>query len=591
MAQTAVAGRLVALNVGLPRDVDWRGRVVHTGVWKYPVDGPRMVRKLNIDGDGQGDLAGHGGPHRAVMVYQLDSYQHWQHEFGLESYEYGQFGENFTVEGLPDGDVCIGDQFQIGEALFEVSQPRVTCYRVGLRMGQPRLPSLLVSHRRPGFYLRVLREGQVAAGQPIERVKRGAGTMSVAEVDGLLYLPGHDPADVERASRLPALSPGWVASFQAILTAAPGTTGNVGLNAEGLAPAPAWPGFRRVVVEQVVPETESVLSVRLASADGTPFPPALPGQFVTLRLQVAAGQPAVSRSYSLSNPPGSPDYRISVKREAHGVVSGYIHRGLQTGSAVEMAAARGRFILEPGAAPVVLLSAGIGATPVLAMLYALAKTAPSREVWWLHGARNSREHPFAAEVAQVLTQLPHAHRVICYSAPLAEDRPGVDFDVTGRLSEAVLREHGVPPAAQSYLCGPDAFMAGLQQALLDVGMAAANVHTEVFGSGPASTPGIAATPAKPPHVPPGEPGAGPEVTFARSGLTVPWRDDFASLLEFAEACDVPTRWSCRTGVCHTCEVGLVSGSVSYDPPPVDPAAEGAVLLCCAAPDSEIVIDL
>ena len=379
-----------------------------------------MVRKLNIDGDGQGDLAGHGGPHRAVMVYQLDSYQHWQSEFGLDSYEYGQFGENFTVEGLADDEVFIGDQFAIGEALFEVSQPRVTCYRVGLRMGQPRLPSLLVSHRRPGFYLRVLREGQVAAGQPIERVKRGAGTMSVAEVDGLLYLPGHDPADVERASRLPALSPGWVASFEAILTAAPGTSGNVGLNAEGLAPPPAWPGFRSVVVEQVAPETESVLSIRLAAADGTPFPPALPGQFVTLRLQVAAGEPAVARSYSLSNAPGSPDYRISVKREAHGLVSGYLHTSLRTGASIEMAAPRGRFILDSGAGPVVLLSAGIGATPVLAMLYALAKSAPSREVWWLQGARNSREHPFAAEVQQVLGQLPHAHRVICYSAPLAE---------------------------------------------------------------------------------------------------------------------------------------------------------------------------
>jgi MOSC domain-containing protein YiiM len=215
MAATADAARLVALNVGLPGDVDWHGRVVHTGVWKRPVEGPRMVRKLNIDGDGQGDLAGHGGPHRAVLVYQLDSYRHWQREFGLDDFEYGQFGENFTVEGLADDDVCIGDQLAIGEALFEVSQPRVTCYRVGIRMGQPRLPSLLVSHRRPGFYLRVLREGRVEAGSAIERVKRGEGAMSVAQIDGLLYLPGHERADVERASRLPALSPGWVSSFEA----------------------------------------------------------------------------------------------------------------------------------------------------------------------------------------------------------------------------------------------------------------------------------------------------------------------------------------------------------------------------------------
>ncbi len=373
MPDASVAGRLVALNVGLPRDVEWRGRTVHTGVWKSSVAGPRLVRRLNIEGDGQGDLAGHGGPHRAVLVYQLDSYAHWQREFGLDTFAYGQFGENFTVEGLADDEVCIGDQLQIGDALFEVSAPRVTCYRVGLRMGQPRLPSLLVSHRRPGFYLRVLREGAVEAGQSIERIKRGDGAMSVAEIDGLLYLPGHDRADLERASRLPALSPGWVGSFTAMLSTGPGATGNVGLSGEGLAPPPAWPGFRPVVVEDVVAETDSVVSLRLAAADGTPFPPALPGQFVTLRLPVAAGRPPVSRSYSLSNPPGTRDYRISVKREAHGVVSGFIHESLRAGASIEMAAARGRFILDAGPGPVVLISAGIGATPVLAMLYALPR--------------------------------------------------------------------------------------------------------------------------------------------------------------------------------------------------------------------------
>ena len=188
-------GELVAVNVGLPRDVAWRGRTVHTGVWKEPVDGPRMVRYLNVDGDGQGDLAGHGGPHRAVLVYQLDSYAYWRRQLRLDDGGYGQFGENFTVEGLPDDEVCIGDRYEIGAALFEVSQPRVTCYRVGLRLGEPRLPALLVAHRRPGFYLRVLREGVVEAGDPIIRVRSGPERMTVADVDALLYLPGHDRGD------------------------------------------------------------------------------------------------------------------------------------------------------------------------------------------------------------------------------------------------------------------------------------------------------------------------------------------------------------------------------------------------------------
>src|SRR6476469_8735232 len=166
-ADLSPVGRLVAVNVGLPKDVSWRNRVVHTGVWKQSVEGPQMVRTLNIDGDGQGDLGGHGGPHRAVMVYQLGSYAYWRAELGRDDLEYGQFGENFTVDGLPDDQVCIGDRLRIGEALFEVSQPRVTCYRVGMRMNEPRLPALLVSHHRPGFYLRVLREGVVQAGDEI----------------------------------------------------------------------------------------------------------------------------------------------------------------------------------------------------------------------------------------------------------------------------------------------------------------------------------------------------------------------------------------------------------------------------------------
>jgi ferredoxin len=155
----------------------------------------------------------------------------------------------------------------------------------------------------------------------------------------------------------------------------------------------------------------------------------------------------------------------------------------------------------------------------------------------------------------------------------------------------VVADLAVPTGADVYVCGPSAFMADVTSALTRVGVDPAHVHTEVFGAGAAITPGIAARPATPPHPPVGEPGRGPEVTFARVGLTVPWRDDFASLLELAEACDVPARWSCRTGVCHTCEAGLLGGAVSYDPQPVDPPASGNVLVCCARPGDAVVVDL
>src|SRR5437868_3232136 len=209
--------QLLSINVGLPRDLAWRGEDVHTAIWKLPVQRRIAVRRLNLDGDGQGDLAGHGGEHRAVLVYQMESYRFWQRELGRNDFTYGQFGENFTVDGLSDREVCIGDRYRVGSALFEVTQPRVTCYRIGIRMNEPKMAALLVSHGRPGFYFRVLEEGEVGAGDEIMRVMQGPEGVTVAEVDALLYKPGHPIDRLERALRIPALSPGWRDSFGALL--------------------------------------------------------------------------------------------------------------------------------------------------------------------------------------------------------------------------------------------------------------------------------------------------------------------------------------------------------------------------------------
>src|ERR1700709_1694011 len=201
-------GRLLSVNVGLPQDVTWQGRTVHTGIWKAPVKGPRMVRRLNIDGDGQGDLHGHGGERRAVFVYQIEAYRYWQNFLGRNDFVYGQFGENFTVDGLSDSEVCIGDRYRIGSAVFEVTQPRVTCYRVGIRMNEPQMAALLVAHDRPGFYLRVLEEGEVEAGLEIVREARGPEGMTIAEVNALLYKPGHPADRLAKGLRLPGASAG-----------------------------------------------------------------------------------------------------------------------------------------------------------------------------------------------------------------------------------------------------------------------------------------------------------------------------------------------------------------------------------------------
>src|SRR5580692_123962 len=224
--------RLLSVNVGLPRDIAWHGQTVHTGVWKDPVQGRRFVRRLNVEGDGQGDLAGHGGEHRAVLVYQIDSYRYWENHLGRSGFVHGQFGENFTVDGMSDAEVCIGDRYRIGRALFEVTQPRVTCYRLGIRMNEPEMAALVVKHGRPGFYFRVLEEGEVAAGDAITQVMPGPERMSVSEIDALLYMPGHSRDQLERALRIPTLSPGWRGSLEALLTQerkGDVTTGNAGL--------------------------------------------------------------------------------------------------------------------------------------------------------------------------------------------------------------------------------------------------------------------------------------------------------------------------------------------------------------------------
>src|SRR6201997_950602 len=179
-------GLLLSINVGRPREVKWRGGTVRTSIWKDAVQGRVRVRRLNIDGDEQSDLKGHGGEQRAVFVYQIESYRYWEQELGRSDFVYGQFGENLTVEGLSDDEVCIGDRYQIGTALFEVTQPRVTCYRVGIRMNEPRMAALLTSSGRPGFYFRVLTEGDVGAGDDIVKVGEADERMTVAEINALL---------------------------------------------------------------------------------------------------------------------------------------------------------------------------------------------------------------------------------------------------------------------------------------------------------------------------------------------------------------------------------------------------------------------
>ena len=465
-------GRLVSVNVGMPKNVPWRGKTVHTGIWKTPVEGPVMVRRINIDGDGQGDLAGHGGEQRAVMVYQTESYDFWKTYLNRDDLAPGHFGENFTVTGLADAEVCIGDRYRIGDAEFEVTQPRVTCFRVGLRLNEPEMPNLLVAQHRPGFYFRVITEGQVRAGDDIVRTRRGRHELSVADVDALLYLPDRNVEQLRKIVDVPALSPGWQQSFNEMLAAHETSTAPT---APPIGVEQGWNGFRALRVSAVHRESGNVLSIWLEADDHTALPRALPGQYLTVRIP-GAGDPTPLRNYSLSDDPGAGSYRISVKREERGLVSQWLHAHIEPGSVIEAAAPRGDFYLTDDNSAVVLISAGIGVTPVLAMLHALSAAGSERDIWWLHTTRNRETQSFATEVTALIESLPHARQWVFYT------------QTAGHMDQRSIADLDLPTDAAAYLCGPTKFMTDMRDALTSIGFDPAGIRSELFGALPSINP-------------------------------------------------------------------------------------------------------
>ena len=339
-------------------------------------------------------------------------------------------------------------------------------------------------------------------------------------------------------------------------------------------------------------ESADVVSLTMQHPDGEPLPEALPGQYVVLRLRPGVGGAPIFRSYSLSGPVSTDRYRISVKIEPNGAAGAYLRDHVRVGDFLEVSSPRGSFILQSGEGPVVLLSAGNrgDAGPCDAPRHASARS--TRPVLWLHAARDGKHFPFAAEVRRLVSDLAHGRSYVCFSRPEVADRLGTDFDAAGHLSRAMFDKVGLTPDADVYLCGPSRFMADMKAALAELGVRPDCVHVEIFNGGESSTPGVAGAVTKTPHRPPVDLETGPLVSFARSGIAAHWNPSaYQSLLELAEACDVPVRWACRTGVCHNCESGLVSGKVAYQPQPLDLPATGNLLICCSRPVGDVVVDL
>ena len=554
--------KLVSVNVSLPREITVKGKTVRTGIFKEAVAQRVRVDTLNIAGDGQADLIGHGGPFRAVLVYSLENHSYWEHELGQSGFAFGHFGENFTVDGMLEGDVHVGDVFRIGTALFQVTQPRVPCYKLAIKVGIENFYSRILESGRPGFYFRVLEEGEVGAGDAIERVRLDPVGLTVRQVSNLLYFDKDDLEGARTALRIEALSPGWRQSFEKRLAKAQRAT-------------KSEEKYRTLVVTRKVPESESITSFYLAAEDGEPLDAFLPGQFLPLRLNIPGQHEPVYRTYSLSDRPGAEHYRLTIKQEPAppdlpnaypGVSSNYFHDHVDVGSTLSAKAPRGRFYLDPkGETPVALVSGGVGQTPMISMLNAIVAAGAKRPTWFVHASRCGREHAFGEAVRRLAEEHDNVHAHIRYSQPSVADVVGRDHDDTGRIDADLLKRLGPDNNCDFYLYGPTGFMRSLFDGLLSWGVPEQRIHYEFFG--PASAVSERAKVATPKRVAEAAQCCTDlEVTFSTSGVRANWNPSFESILDLAEANGLSPDYSCRSGVCQTCVAGIEEGEVRYSLP-------------------------
>ena len=577
--------KLLSVNLSPPKEIVHEGKTVTTGIFKKPVEGRVRLCRLNLDGDGQADLWGHGGAFRAVYVYSRENYEYWMAELGRNDFTHGQFGENFTVEGMLDDEICIGDIFRVGDALVEVSQPRIPCYKLAIKMGIEDFQNRFLKEGRVGFYLRVLEEGEVGAGDSIELLHRTSKGLTVREVSDLLFFDKSNLDGTEKALSIPALSHGWKGSFEDRLAKKGSSSGK---------------GFHTFRVDRKVLESETICSFYLVSEDGASLHEFLPGQFLTFKLTIPGQSEPVIRTYSLSDSPNRDYYRVSIKREPAppgladvppGLSSNYFHDHVEVGTTLSVGPPRGKFHLERDSErPVVLLSGGVGMTPMISMMNELIQRDPKRPVWFIHGVRNGGDHAMGEYVRRMGRENDSANIHIRYSDPSPDDAEGRDYDSTGRVDIALLKQVLPFDNHEFYLCGPPPFMKSLYCGLLSLGIAESSIHYEFFGPASVLTEEAGPCGQAPARSAQEELAGEMEVTFARSGLTVPWDNSFETILDLAEHHGLSPAYSCRSGICHTCICEIVEGEVDYTEEPLDPPDDRCVLICCSKPKSKLVIE-
>ena len=575
-------GIVRSVTVGGIRRFEYKGRPAQSSIWKNPVQGRVRARGVNLDGDDQADREVHGGPDKAVYAYAIEDLRWWEGQLGRPLAP-GELGENLTIEGLDVTSALVGERWEIGTVLLEVSEPRIPCWRLGVRMDDARFPSTFTKAGRPGAYLRIAVEGELGGGDEIRIVERPDHELSIGDVFRIF---SYDQEQAGALLRVPQISESWQRWAEKTLARSRRRAKPQKTDPRTL----AWNGLRRFVLTDKVEEVEDVRSFYLSPEDGEPLPLYKPGQFLTLQVHPPDTERPAIRSYSLSDTPRPERYRVTIKREAPppdepdatpGLVSSHLHDRVEVGDVIDVRAPAGVFTLDAAAsgAPVVLVAGGIGLTPLLAILNGIVQNGAACEAWLFYGVRNRRQHLMREHLTQIAEENANVHLTVRYSEP--DDAPPDDREVgSGRLSVELMKELLPSSDLDFFLCGPAAMMSALTEGLDDWGVPADRVHFEAFG--PATVKRL--TPSTT------EPGCGIEVTFSRSGTIAEWSQADLPLLELAEESGVAIDFGCRAGNCGTCATALLSGEVSYLHDPGAPFDEGECLPCICVPASAVVLD-
>jgi MOSC domain-containing protein YiiM/ferredoxin-NADP reductase len=563
-------GTVISLNVGEPRLVTYRGMSFRTGIFKQPVDQPLTLKKLNFAGDGQADLSAHGGIDKAVYCYPIEHYDFWCREIGRVSLPMGQFGENVTIAGALESELRIGDILRMGTAVMQVSEPRIPCYKLVMRMDAGSDFSVrFLAANRTGFYCRVLEEGVVKRSDAITLLSRDMASPTVREVIAATQFADRNPVALRRVVRARDISAKWRSRVRRMIDA----------EARRQIEATSSP-VQTMRVDKIVPETRDVISVWLRPDGGAPLFDSLPGQYLTI-----LWPDGFKSSYSLSALHRAQRSRITVKlvRNAQGVLGRSSARiaALKAGAILDVERPRGNFHPDlDDDTPLVLAAAGIGMTPIMSMIEHATRSG-RRDVFAAFGMRRPGEHPLASELADLIAERRRLRVLVAYSRLNgAPPMPGLPPPKHGRLTAADLLPYATAPLAEVFLCGPGDFIRQIRDGLVEAGVSPLSIRYEAFGP---ST-------LLPARDLPADPQAAFKVAFTRSHMDTVWTSASGTLLNLAEAAGVSPVFGCRAGSCGLCRTAISEGSVSYVEPIDEPEA-GYVLPCCAIPQTDCRLDL